>query len=988
MNKKPTYEELEQKVQELKREAENRKMVEEELRTSEKRLRDFFEASIDGIAECTLEGKLISCNSAYSSMTGYSEKELKKLKYQDLTPVKWAEVDKKYIQQCLERGYSDQYEKERLCKDGRIISISMRSFLRKDALGNPIGFWGIIQDITDRKNEKQQKSLRVRILDIINKSDVWKGSIEEILSEIKQFTGLEAVAIRLMEGEDFPYYVTKGFPSRFVEAERYLCTRDHQGEIVHDSKGNPYVECMCGNVICGRTDVSKEFFTGRGSFWSNHTSNLLAETTDVDRQTRTRNRCNSEGYESVGLFPLRVGNEILGLLQINDSHPHQFTDDSIQFFEDIAIDIGTAFSRKQVKDSLRESERNMAVAQRLAKMGSWTWDIKSGDITWSNNSCRIHGLKPGGFDRKFDTTMSFTHPDDLDSVKHNIQKILDEKKPFEFEYRIITRDGVEKNLIVYQQLIFDAEGNIERLVGTLQDITARKQADQDRERLLHERGERIKELKCMYGVADSIQSRNTLKEILQDVANLIPPGWQYPAITRGKVIFEGKEYVSEPFEETEWKQSCELVVDNKRVGSIEVYYLEECPDLAEGPFMTEERNLIEGIAKNLSDAIELKRTEKQLVQSQKMEAIGTLAGGIAHDFNNILAVILGYAEMARDDSQPDTTVAKDLDKVLEGGNRAKDLVQQILTFSRQSELEKIPLQPASVVKKTIKLLRPSLPTTIEINQDITSATGLILADPTQLHQILMNLCTNAFHAMEETGGNLGISLKEVTLSTADLVHEPNVEAGTFVQLSISDSGPGIPLEIKKDIFNPYFTTKETGKGTGMGLSIVHGIVKSYGGFISLYSEPGEGTAFHVFIPVIEKELPPDIKDVGPIPVGRDRILFIDDEEILAELGKSMLERLGYHVTVRNNSIEALEIFQNQPDLFDLIITDQTMPGMTGVDIARKMMQIRPDIPVILCTGYSTIISEEKAKSIGIKEFALKPLSKKGIAVLIRKVLDN
>lgn len=380
--------------------------------------------------------------------------------------------------------------------------------------------------------------------------------------------------------------------------------------------------------------------------------------------------------------------------------------------------------------------------------------------------------------------------------------------------------------------------------------------------------------------------------------------------------------------------------------------------------------------------------ENRLNHAQKMEAMGTLAGGIAHDFNNILAAILGYAEMARDDCQPGTTVAEDLDKVLEGGNRAKDLVQQILAFSRQSEMERIPLQPASVTKEAIKMLRPSLPTTIEINQDIPPATGLILADPTQIHQILMNLCTNAFHAMEETGGKLDISLKEVSLCSEDLIHEPDVEPGTFVQLSISDSGPGITPDIKIKIFDPYFTTKETGKGTGMGLAIVHGIVKSYGGFISLYSEPGEGTAFHVFIPVVEKELLPKIKDVDPIPIGSDRILFIDDEEILAEMGKSMLERLGYHVTVRNNSIEALETFQNQPEQFDLVITDQTMPGMTGADLARRMMQIKPEIPIILCTGYSTTISEEKAKSMGIKEFALKPLSKKDIAVLIRKVLDN
>jgi len=252
---------------------------------------------------------------------------------------------------------------------------------------------------------------------------------------------------------------------------------------------------------------------------------------------------------------------------------------------------------------------------------------------------------------------------------------------------------------------------------------------------------------------------------------------------------------------------------------------------------------------------------------------------------------------------------------------------------------------------------------------------------------LMNLCTNAFHAMEDTGGKLDISLKEVTLSNEDLEHETDVTAGTFIQFSISDSGTGIAPTVKTKIFDPYFTTKETGKGTGMGLSMVHGIVKNYDGFISLDSELGEGTVFHVFLPTTEKGALTESEIYEQIPIGRERILFVDDEEILAKMGKTMLERLGYHVTVRNNSLEALETFQNQPDTFDIVITDQTMPGMTGSDLSRRMLQIRPDIPIILCTGYSTIITEEKAKSMGIKEFAFKPLAKKDIAKLIRKVLD-
>jgi PAS domain S-box-containing protein len=379
--------------------------------------------------------------------------------------------------------------------------------------------------------------------------------------------------------------------------------------------------------------------------------------------------------------------------------------------------------------------------------------------------------------------------------------------------------------------------------------------------------------------------------------------------------------------------------------------------------------------------------EEKLRQALKMEAIGTLAGGIAHDFNNILSAILGYAELAKESNLSIPEIYANLDKVMQAGHRAKELVKQILAFSRQAVTERIVLQPASLVTEAAKMLRSTLPTTIDIVHRIDPKAGPVFADPTQIHQILMNLGTNAFHAMETTGGRLEIVLEKTAFSGADPVKKHGIEAGKYVRLSICDTGTGIDPEIKDKIFDPYFTTKEAGKGTGMGLAVAHGIIKSYGGAISIDSQPEKGTAVHVFLPIIDADTVLAGNEAEPVPGGRERILFIDDEEMLTSLNKLMLEELGYKVVASNDSREALQIFQNQPDRFDLVITDQTMPGMTGAELAAQLLQIRPDLPIILCTGYSSIISKEEAKSMGIRTYAAKPLGRREMAGLIRETLE-
>jgi len=385
---------------------------------------------------------------------------------------------------------------------------------------------------------------------------------------------------------------------------------------------------------------------------------------------------------------------------------------------------------------------------------------------------------------------------------------------------------------------------------------------------------------------------------------------------------------------------------------------------------------------------EHKRLQLQLVQAQKMEAIGTLAGGIAHDFNNILGAIIGYTELALDGCDPQSTLARDLTHVLQASQRAAALVKQILAFSRQTDSERSTLVPAVIVKEAIKLLRPSLPSTIAIVESIDPEVDSIHADPVQLHQIVMNLCTNAFHAMENDGGVLTLALRNRAIAREELRNHPEVQPGQFVELSISDTGIGIAPEIQDKIFEPYFTTKEVGKGTGMGLAIIHGIVAAHRGFVVCESAPGKGATFRIAIPAIGKETTPESSPIEKAAPGKERILFIDDEPLLAELGKAMLARLGYEVTVRTSSQEALATFRNHPESFDVVITDQTMPGMTGMEMAEQMLQTRPTLPIILCTGYSSLISEEKVFSMGIKGFALKPLSRKEISLLLRQVLDR
>jgi len=383
-----------------------------------------------------------------------------------------------------------------------------------------------------------------------------------------------------------------------------------------------------------------------------------------------------------------------------------------------------------------------------------------------------------------------------------------------------------------------------------------------------------------------------------------------------------------------------------------------------------------------------KKIEEQLRQAQKMESLGTLAGGIAHDFNNILSAMLGYAELARLRTPAENKASSHIRQVIKAGKRAKGLVQQILTFSRQSDQELQPLKIQLIIKEALQLLRSTIPTTIEINQDIDLTCNPVLADPIQIHQIIMNLCTNSYYAMKESGGTLGVSMQPVKF---DKSHDniTGLKPGPYVKIKISDNGPGMTKDIIDKIFEPYFTTKIKEEGTGLGLAVVHGIVNSLKGNIIVDSEPGKGTVFYIYLPMVKRTVPKPYKEQNtPLPTGNERILIVDDDQIIAELTKEIFEDLGYHVTAFTSSVDTLNIFQKQPNDFDLVITDMTMSGITGAELTKKIHTIRPDIPVILCTGYSEQINEKKAKAMGIKRYLIKPVNMHNFAKAVRDILDE
>lgn len=400
--------------------------------------------------------------------------------------------------------------------------------------------------------------------------------------------------------------------------------------------------------------------------------------------------------------------------------------------------------------------------------------------------------------------------------------------------------------------------------------------------------------------------------------------------------------------------------------------------------------IVEDITERKRAEAEKAELETQLRHAQKMEAVGSLAGGIAHDFNNLLFVILGFADMARDEIPASANLSFSINEIIKAGLRAKDLVSQILAFSRETGQERKPTRISPIVKEALRFLRATIPSTIEIRRNIDPETGVVIADPTQIHQIVMNLCANAFHAMRETGGMLEVTLVPDQIeSGVSAAKRLDLAPGPYLKLLVRDTGHGMDKQTAEKIFDPYFTTKKTGEGTGLGLSVAHGIVKSHNGHIAVQSELGRGTVFEVWLPRLVSEAEVENRPaIAPYPIGVEKILIVDDEASIAKMESQILESLGYGTTALTDSNAALQTFLNAPEAFDLVITDLTMPGLTGIDLSREIHAIRPDIPIIILTGMREQVNEEKIAEIGVRQVVTKPVLKRQLAEIVRDALSE
>ncbi len=589
-----------------------------------------------------------------------------------------------------------------------------------------------------------------------------------------------------------------------------------------------------------------------------------------------------------------------------------------------------------------------------------------------------------------DATINQLVPQDIATIFHDAEvELLKKQGKQVYEWRLRFADGSIHDVKVFYASYCNSKNEIQGLVGLMLDITELKKTQNELQN----------HVKHLHSILDNNPACLKIVDEKGVLLDINPAGAELLAVPSKEAVVGKKfaDFIDQDYRESYRRFTDEICQGNKGEFKYELCGVDGSKHQMESiavplPYGEDGKIVTLSISRDVTEAIkaaaESEKLRDQLRQVQKLEAIGTLAGGIAHDFNNILTGIFGYAELAKMAAPKGSTLEEDIDEVLKASNRAKELVKQILTFGRQADKHLMPQRAHVIIKEAIKLLRASLPSTIEIRQDIDHECKPILADYTQVHQVLMNLCTNAYHAIGSSSGLVMVSLSEVVIHKQKSDICTPLNPGIYAMLEVSDTGVGMSKTTMDKIFEPYYTTKELGKGSGFGLAVVHGIVQSHGGHICVDSEVGSGSVFRIYFPCVDSMPESESLPMGLMPSGNERIMVVDDEEIIINMEQRFLESCGYQVYAFQDSLKAYQFFIDNSDSIDLIITDMSMPNLTGVQLSRDVLQIKPNMAIILCTGYSDVIDEEKALELGVKEYLIKPIVQMDLAVKVRKTLDG
>jgi len=951
-----------------------------QLSDSNEHHHSILQMAMDGIWLVDTEGCLLEVNDSYCRMSGYSEQELLVMHISDLEDSEKAADIKARIQEMRTQG-EDRFESRHRRKDGGVFEVEVSLQYRPVKGGQLVAF---IHDITERKFKEGATRQSDLLLQLANSHSDIQTCMPALTASLQSWSGCEAVGIRLRDGDDGPYFETRGFPSTFVRTEAKLCTRGPDGKMLSNAAGSAVRDCLCDIVLCGRVDTSRPFFTARGSFWSNHATTMCACTAQSDRQACTR--CTGEGYESVALIPMHAGDRIIGLLQLRDLRQDRFTPAVIATLEGMADNVALTLVRRKAEDDLHKSENHFRTLVKTIPDLIWLKDAEGVYLSCNAMFESFFGAREADIVGK--TDYDFVNLELADFFRENDRKAMAADGPSSNEEWVtFAANGRRALLYTTKTPMKDVEGKLVGILGIARDITELKLAEE----AIVESESRLRY--ALEGTNDGLwdvqyksgktylsprsceilgYGADDIDEIMKVWSDLVHPDdlqltqERLQAHIDGRAtIFDVEQRLRTKSGEWKWIHTRGKVVERDANGA---------------PLR---------ITGTHSDITDKKILESQLHQAQKMESIGQLAGGVAHDFNNMLGVIIGYSELALMSMEPSQPVYANLVEIRAAAERSADLTRQLLAFARKQTIAPKVIDLNDTVSGMLKMLQRLISEHINLSWNPAPDIWLVKVDPSQIDQILANLCVNARDAITDVG--------RITIATGNSTFDANnrsthsyAEPGEYVRLVVSDDGCGMDQETEAHIFEPFYTTKRVGEGTGLGLATVYGIVKQNKGVISVDSEFGHGTTFTVYLPrhTGEGELAQQDAVAEALPCGNETILLVEDEPTILTMTASILEGQGYRVLPAGNAAEAIRLFKEQTGRIHLLMSDVVMPEMNGRDLFHELQAINPQLKCLFMSGYTSEVIAPRGVLGDTVNFIQKPFSLFGLAKKVREILES